>query len=145
MPILNLTLTPDGAIIDILVGVSVPRRQALIAAGATVPRPIAIRALVDSGASCTSIDVSAIQPLGLPPIGTVPVNTSTTGKSPVSCFVYDVSLVIVHPARGKSFSTIPVLECQALSGNFQALLGRDLLEHCSFFYNGLERTFSLAF
>lgn len=34
---------------------------------------------------------------------------------------------------------------QPLSNEFQALLGRDLLDSCLFFYNGPQQTFSLAF
>lgn len=145
MPILNLPLSPDGAILDVLIGVSEPRRQALAVAGQQIPPPIPIRALVDIGATTTSIVASILQPLGITPTGSIPVSTSLTGSSPVPCNQFDISLILMHPILSRIFGVVPVIECQPLSPSFQALLGRDLLAHCLLVYNGQGGTFSLAF
>jgi hypothetical protein len=138
-------MTVEGPIIDIVVSVSEPRRQALQSAGKPVPPPICIRALIDTGATSTNIVASVIQPLGLSANGAVQVVTPSTGSAPVMVDEYDLSILIVHPELGKVFDTVPILECQPLSNDYQALLGRDLLKYCSFFYNGPADAFSLAF
>jgi hypothetical protein len=57
MPHINLQMSPgDGPLIDIFVGVSFPRRDALKAAGHVAPNPIRARALIDTGASCSCVD-----------------------------------------------------------------------------------------
>lgn len=145
MPILNSTLTWNGPVIDIAIGVSEPRRQTLLSAGKLVPPLILIRALVDNGASTTHIAVSVIQPLGLTSTGPVPVITPSTGSTPAMFDEYDVSLTILHPELGKVFDLVAILECQPLSSDYQALLGRDILKYCSFHYNGPDETFSFAF
>src|SRR5437879_3103299 len=136
MPILSLPLGPDGAVIDLSVGVSEPKRQALIRANEPVPTPIQIRALIDPGASVTCIEDSAIQPLGLVPSGAVSIATSSTGTAPVLCNQYDVSLRLMHPVLAGVFHLVPIVACKPLSPNFRALLGRDLLAHCLFVYDG---------
>jgi hypothetical protein len=145
MPILTLPLVADGAVVDLLVGVSEPRRLALVAANQPVPAPVQIRALIDTGASVTCIEDSAIQPLGLIPTGIAQMVTPSTGAAPVACNQYDVSLLLIHPALARLFPAAPIIECKPLSPNFRALLGRDLLAHCLFVYDGQANRFSLAF
>ena len=145
MPILTSPLAAEGAVIDLLVGVSDPRQQALLAANQPVPSPVPIRALIDPGASITCIEDSVLQPLALVPTGIVSMTTPSTGATPAFCNQYDVSLLLSHPLIAYRFSAIPVLECKALSGTFKALLGRDLLRHCLFVYDGPAGRFSLAF
>src|ERR1700722_11353808 len=110
MPILNLALTPDGAIVELLVGVSEPRRQVLQSGGQPVPSPVSIHALIDIGASCSCVDASVIQLLGMPPKANVPIASPTTGATPATAFEYDVSLTIVHPLLGKFFGTVAIVE-----------------------------------
>ena len=43
------------------------------------------------------------------------------------------------------FQLVPIVACKPLSANFRALLGRDLLAHCLFVYDGPANRFSLAF
>ncbi len=95
MPVVNNKVTPNGAFIDLLVAVSLPRQTALQNAGQAVPAPVPARALIDTGASCTAIDPSLIQALGLTPTGTVPVHTPTTGQSPQICNQFDIALALI--------------------------------------------------
>src|SRR5438105_13440515 len=145
MPILNLRMSADGPLVDLAIGVSFPRERALRLANQAVPNPVQLRALIDTGASCTCIEAGALAPLGLSPTGVIPITTPSSGLSPAICSQYDVSITIVHPTVGMGFPAIPVVECQSLSSSFQALLGRDLLQHCLFVYDGHAQQFSLAF
>jgi hypothetical protein len=145
MPIINSSVNPHGPIIGLAVGVSESRRQYLLNIGKTPPAAVFIRALVDTGASSTHVVDSVIAPLGLTTKGPVPVITASTGSAPVLFDEYDVSLTILHPEMGKVFEIVPILACEPLSNDYQAMLGRDILQYCSMFYNGPDGTFSLAF
>jgi hypothetical protein len=145
MPVLTLQLDQDGPIIRLLVGVSAPRETALKQANQPVPQPVAIRALLDTGASCSCIVASALTPLALQSTGTAQVNTPSTGNVPMSCSQYDVSLTVLHPHVNFLIPAMPIVECQSLSGNYQALLGRDFLALALFVYDGPADRFSLGY
>jgi hypothetical protein len=146
MPILDLQLTPDGAIITAFVCVSVPRRKALQRKRQPVPVSIPVRLLVDTGASCTCLEVGRVTPLNLTPTGKSQLYTASTGASPQPCDEYDASLVVPFSPSGHfTMDSLPIIECQPLDGPYDGLLGRDVLSHCTFFWNGIAGTFSIAF
>lgn len=132
-------MSPSGPIVEAYVGVSVPRRTALIAAKQQVPNPIPIRGLLDTGATGTAIDPSVLTALGLTPTGTILVNTPTTGANPATVEQYDVAFVILGPPNGTPLfsQTLPVVASELLTAQgFHALIGRDILSQCVFVYNG---------
>ncbi len=131
--------------IDVLVGVSNPKKQALLAAQLPVPNPVPIRALIDTGSSCTCLDPTIIQQLGLVATGTTPMITPTTGPNPVNCNQYDIHLILVHPALHFNLLALAVVESQVLHQGFHLLLGRDVLAGCHLSYQGHSQTFSLCF
>lgn len=145
MPHLALQIAAGGPLIDVLVGVSIPRQTALHAAGQSVPPPVQIRALIDTGASCTCIDPSVPQRLGLAPTGVAPMHTPSTGEQPHTANQYDVSLVLLHPTLNMTLHTVPVAESQLAIQGIQGLLGRDVLKSCLFIYDGQAAMFTLAF
>jgi hypothetical protein len=57
-----------------------------------VPPPVIVRALIDTGASCTCLDPLVIAKLGLAPSGTVQVHTPSTAGSAVTCNQFDVAV-----------------------------------------------------
>lgn len=120
-----------------------------MAAGQPVPRPVRIRALVDTGASCTCIDPSVLAELKLTPTGSVSVNTPSTGATPHTADQFDVALLIPGPdpaAAPLVFDTIPVVSSELLNAQgFHSLIGRDILDLCLFNYNGAVRLFTLAY
>lgn len=121
-----------------IVGVSVPRRTALIAAGQAVPNGVRILGLLDTGASGTAIDPSVLTALGLTPTGTILVSSPTTGATPQVVNQYDVAFVIPAPSGAPLFSqTLPVIASELFAAQgFHALIGRDILSQCVFVYNG---------
>lgn len=119
----------------------------MVAAGQTVPAPIAIRGLLDTGASNTAIDPSVLTALGLTPTGTARVNTPTTGAAPQTVEEYDIGIVIPGPAGGAPLfhQTLPVFAAELLNAQgFHALIGRDILSQCVFVFNG-SGFFTLAY
>ena len=139
MPHFTLPISSDGPIVAALVAVSEARRGALSAAGQPVPPPVRIRALVDTGASCTCIDEGAIAALGIPPTGRVHVLSPTTGATPADKDQFDVALLIppAEPSQtGLIFPTIAVITTSFAPQPIQALIGRDILRRCLLTYNG---------
>ena len=147
MPILTLPLEIGGAIIDVCFEVSGPRREALEKASLEIPAPIMVRALVDTGASCTCLDPAAIRKLELAPSGTVSLHTPSTGSKPHVCNQFDVAVGIVMDDNRVHLSSliIPVIESDLNVLGFQALLGRDVLDQGILVYNGHHRLLTLAF
>jgi len=78
MPHLSLPITAAGPVLDFYVGVSIPREGALKQAGKPVPNPVLVRGLIDTGASCTSVDPSILQALAIASTGTATVHTPST-------------------------------------------------------------------
>jgi predicted aspartyl protease len=119
-----------------LICVSDPRQEALKKAGRPVPIPISVRALVDTGASCTCIDPAIIKRLGLSPIGKTQVHTPSTQGTAHGCNTYDASLVIRGQSGNLSIGTLAVVETGLNYQGFDAILGRNVLSRCMLFYNG---------
>jgi hypothetical protein len=147
MPILTLPLEPDGPIISVGFVVSAPRQMALERAKLPVPKPVIVRGLIDTGASCTCVDSTVIQRLQLVPSGTVPVHTPSTSGTPHICSQFDIGIGLLMD-NGQVHSpglVIPVIESDLGSQGIQALLGRNLLEQGILIYDGRRRLLTLAF
>lgn len=149
MPHFSLQISQKGPLLLAYIGVSVPRREALKASGQAVPDLVQIQALIDTGASATCLDPSVLKNLNLTPTGSTTIETPSTEGKPVTVDQYDVSF-LVPPADISQIplviDTIPVV-CVRLFDPFgyHALIGRDILGKCIFFYNGSMNWFSLAY
>lgn len=147
MPHFTIQLAnPGGPIVDAFVGVSHARASALVASKQVVPNPVTLRALIDTGASCTCIDPAAIASLGLAPTGVTQVLTPSTGTTPHQANTYDVSVWIpCGTMMPLSIANLPVTESNLAAQGIQALIGRDVLGRCILVYNGQEQILSLAY
>lgn len=131
--------------LEIRIGVSVPRAEAMKKDGLEIPPLVLIRGLVDTGASSSAIDPSVIEILGIPPTGTIHVLTPSTGIISHECNQYDVQMIIDHPHIPFRLQAVSVSESVLSHLGFDALIGRDILKDCLFVYNGHEETFTLAY
>lgn len=150
MPHFTLQISPEGALIDVVIGVSEARRAALTEAGQNIPNLVPMRALIDTGATSTCIDPSILQLLNLTPKGKIPVHTPSTGGIAVEADQYDVCIIIPAFANQAPLilSNLPVI-CMPLIAsmgpNVHALIGRDILAQCLLGYNGNAELFTLAY
>jgi len=151
VPHFTLQMSADGPVLNAYVGVSLARFSALTDDGQEPPQPILIRALIDTGASCTCIEPSVLETLQLTPKGQVPTYTPSTGASPHQCDQYDISLFIpgattaITPFNRPNLLVIAATKDSLHPQGIQGLIGRDVLEHCLLQYNGTMGTFTLAY
>jgi hypothetical protein len=150
MPQVTLGTTPQGLIVEAIVGVSAPRLVALRSEGKAIPESISVMALIDTGADSTMIDGSVITRLGIPSIGTIAMHTPSTGAQPVECFTFDVCLGIQSQQAGyliTHFDTLLVMESDFAAQGvvYNALIGRDVLSRGLLFYNGPHNAYTLSF
>jgi hypothetical protein len=126
--------------------VSSSRRQALIAAGLSVPSAQGITALLDTGASISAVDPTVLAQLGLSPTGKVEIHTPSTQGVPVVSDTFDVAIAIFAARAGDLhfISDTVQVTSSALGGNVHALIGTDILKDCILTYNGADDCFTLA-
>jgi hypothetical protein len=147
MPHFTAGFSLGAPIVDLILGVSEARLNALQAAGLPWPTPRSIRGLVDTGASHTCVDPAVLTALQLSPTGSVPVLTPSTGSIPIDADTYDVSLIIPNLGQaGLIMKNMQVTATDLLAAQgFHALVGRDVLSHCILICNGSQSTFSIAY
>jgi hypothetical protein len=146
MPHLTIPIhAVQGPLIELVVGVSLPRATALKATGVEPPSPVTVKFLVDTGASSTVLDENAIAPLKLVPTGQAWVNSPTTGAIPESRFQYDIGLMLYHVDNSRFFQNLPIIATDFSSQKIGGLLGRDILSKWLLVYNGPGDRFALAF
>jgi len=146
MPSLILPLTADGAIAEVLIGVSHMRAMALRAIQQAVPEPVRVRLLVDTGATSTNVSQGLLSSLGLVSTGSVPVHTASSGTATVNCDEFDVSLFFPDAQPGGwGFASVPIIECSPLQGPIDGLLGRDILDRSILTYNPFSNLVTISF
>jgi hypothetical protein len=128
----------------LFVGVSTPRANALKAAGQTIPPPMLIQGLIDTGASGVCIDPAILQQLGIPATGSGVMITPSTGTTPQPTPVYDISIKVPHAGTSLDFGSIPAMESILSNQGFHALIGRDILSKCLLVYDGVSGTCAVA-
>ena len=129
----NVALQNRGPVIQVTVSLAAAFAQGLQQGGHAVPAPIAGWALVDTGASDTCIDADQAQRMGLPAIDVVTMASAS----------HAATLQNLYPIRIE-FASVPIVvdAPRVMGANLAAqslllLIGRDLLQHCTFTYNGL--------
>lgn len=143
-----MSVGPLGPVITAFIGVSTPREQALKAAGQPVPALVHGQFLVDTGASSTVVDPLILTSLNLVPTGVVGIHTPSTNGAAVSCNQYDV--LVFLPSRGAAIpgciiNTHPIIESSLKSQGIDGLIGRDLLDQWTVFYNGPGKVLTISY
>ena len=123
---------------QIQVGVHSAVEKALASENKPVPNLEQGLALIDTGASKTSIDLELAKRLGLAPNGSIKLETAG-GSQEALTFAFSFMLPsfprLDHP-RG--------VGCNLAGQGILALIGMDLLSRCVFILNGPDGSFTLA-
>jgi hypothetical protein len=146
MPVVTGSLAPVGALTWMLVGVQESRRQALLRNGMPVPAAVRVASQIDTGSTFSAISLDVLRHLEIGPIERTAVRTPSTTGIPQEFGRYAVSLAL--EGEGADMYLPQVLVIETVFGpeeGIQAMLGRDVLEHCLFVYDGKARTFALAY
>jgi hypothetical protein len=145
MLVFNTPSAPQLAIVGPMIQVQVEPpasiRQTLAAQGSAVPPPVAITALIDTGAAVTGVDANVLMHLGLLPSSTVSIQ-SASGLNPHGVFRVDFHIPI-GPQR-LSYTDRDVIGYH-LGAPYQALIGRDILSTMMLVYHGPSGQWTLAF
>jgi hypothetical protein len=146
MPVLTRPLAPNGAVVELLVGVNEARREVLQKNSFTVPERIRVPAQIDTGTEVSAIDAQVFKQLDIRPIDSVCVRTPSTAEASQSFPQYAVSLALDAEGIEMFLTSVEVIECVfAPDEGIRAMLGRDVLAHCLFVYDGKGKTFILGF
>jgi hypothetical protein len=142
-------LQTGAAYVNLLVAPSQPRQDALQKSNLPIPPPLRVRGLLDTGSSKSAIDTHIVQSLGLHPTGSELVHTLSTWGTPHHTITYDVSIMILGSGSAiKNTFVVPALavtESALKYLGFEIVIGRDVLAHCLFVYDGRANLFSVAF
>lgn len=133
-----------GPVVPVELRVPAKLEELLTKQGNPVPDPLRGPGLIDTGASISMVDEGAIAKLEIAPVGTT--NLGTAGGQ-AQCALYPVRLSIVAApnqvvlaAEFASITSGP-LHLQ----NLLCLIGRDILRHAVFFYDGSGCHFTVSF
>ena len=136
----SIALIQRGPAVQVSITVDPLIAAPIVQRGGTLPPPVTGLALIDTGASNTCIDEEAATDLQLPAIDVV--NVSSASHSSTQQNVYPIQIEVVGiPIKVSAARAIGApLKVQGLI----ALIGRDILQHSVFVYNGMTGSFSFS-
>ena len=145
MPQMTASLQHAGALVNVLVGLGHQDVRMLRRALRPIPQPVAIEAILDTGAEATCLDASIIRTLSLP-VDFPTLANMPSGPGLIFASQYRASVTIQHPSDpGISFTTADLVICELPLGalGYNAVIGRDILDRLRFTYDGPARSFTL--
>lgn len=135
-------LTSTGAKLDVEIFLPEVLASQYTKNGIPLPAPITGKALIDTGASISAVDVNMInQQFQLPAMGVSEMVTPLGHKEDRN--VYPISFSF----PGTDLPKVPLIAavgCDLIQQNIVALLGRDILSKFILIYNGPGATISLS-
>jgi predicted aspartyl protease len=134
------TIQPGGAaILTVQIAVDPDFEDWLRHTGQTVPPPVSVLALIDTGADNTLISPTVVTQLGLSSASKVPI-VGISGQQSIRT-QYDVRLILPHGVEYE----IPAIEVPLAGLPFECLIGCNVLARGTFFYDGPHGKFRLTF
>src|SRR5262249_40536568 len=148
MPILSFPCQDMGPLVEIEVGWSRSRLQALRRSLRPIPPPVRIDALIDTGSDTTCLDTTVVAQLGLPYGSMMLANLPALRRLSLA-IEHDAGVRILQPSGNPAedfiLTDLVILELELGRVGYQALLGRDVLAHCDFLYQGPAGRFQLTY
>jgi predicted aspartyl protease len=144
MPHFTLVVGSDGPVIDLAVAVSWSWQRRLLARDVVVPSPMTVRALVDTGSDRSAVHPQVLQQLGVPEADSIRVRRPGLGSGFRIRSLSDVRLSIGGLRRRTLWVSTQVIGLEPSTPTVLALIGRDVLELCTLFYNGPRGELTLS-
>ena len=148
MPFLTVPLNDAGPLIDVGFALSSYRIDVMKQAGMAdmiYREPVWVTALIDTGSNISVINRHVIETLSLSSTGNVNVRSAVSGMNSELRDTYDVCLAFAKPRITPMHANLRVVEGSFFGKSFEAIIGRDILCKCLFFYDGPDQKFSLSF
>ena len=133
-------LMQRGPIVQVTIGVEQNIAQQLLSQGIPLPQPVPGVALIDTGATSTCIDEEVAKQLNLPVIDVVSIASASHAYAKQN--VYPSLIEVVGIAI--KFNALRAIGVPLVNQGIHVLIGRDLLQHCTLFYNGMIGSFTLS-
>jgi len=127
-----IVLQQRGPIVQVSVALQRDLAAGLVQQGLAIPQPMVGLALIDTGASNTCIDDEAARSMNLPVIDVGSMTSATHAQTPSN--IYPVQIEII--GFKISFQSPRTMGAALREQGLLILLGRDLLQRCTLFYNG---------
>jgi predicted aspartyl protease len=132
-----VALQMRGPVVQVTVTIEQNAGKALLSQGKAVSSKAGL-ALIDTGASNTCIDDQAAKDLGLPVIDVGNMQSASHEKH--ACNIYPVQIVTPVVTLNSPRTMGAALASQGLL----VIIGRDVLQRCTLFYNGPTGEFTLS-
>jgi hypothetical protein len=136
MPHFTVMIGSDGPAIDVAVAVGLVWQRRLAARGMTTPPPATVRALVDTGSDLSVVHPLVLQQLGVQATGSVRIRRPGSGSGFRPAAMFDVQFSLGGVGLDADWKPIRVVGVSPSTPTVLALIGRDVLEGCTLFYNG---------
>lgn len=132
-------LRQNGAIVNVTIGVPAAYAKQMQDAGQAVPPVQTIKAMIDTGASISTVSDAVAASAGLQQVSSVPIG----GVGGVSTRpIYSASFGV--PDYSVQIDPIEIAGVSLPVGGFDALLGRDILKTLEFDYTGPHGAFVVS-
>jgi aspartyl protease len=148
MPRLKVPIGPDGPIIDVRLWVGPDQRDVLISRGQSVPQPLSVAGLLDTGARWTAIPRVLAEEIGLRVSDWRKLSSSAFGDEEREAPVYQVRMTfgsLDAPDLPKWRTLLTVGVATIVSPGAIVLVGQDLLATCRFTYDGRKRRLMMSY
>ncbi len=128
-----------GPLVEMRVWIGTPVEEALSKSGTSLPDPVPVKAMIDTGATGSVIQPEIAKKLGLQPVGVAKISTPSSEN--VQCYQYAVRLIFPNNVIVEAI----VVEAPLKGQQIQCLVGRDVLAHGVLIYTGYINQFTLSF
>ena len=145
MPHISVRIGSDGAVIDVCVAIGRPWQQQLARLGTPVPQPMTIRALIDTGSDLSAVHPQILHQMGVNRAGSVQIRRPGSGSGYRLAALFEVQFSIGGIVPGVPWIATRAAGVAPSSPSVLALIGRDILKHCTLFYNGPRDELTLSY
>lgn len=129
-----------GIVLNVSIGVDRFTAEALRAQSLSVPNPITVPAMVDTGASHLGLDTNIIRSLNLSRRGVTTCDTAA-GRRVANLYAVSISF---PGTKLQSYDLLRVADVNLAKQPFKCLIGRQTMRNWHMHYNGQSGTISIS-